>query len=44
MKRYWHVKLSCGKGCTMIIEDACSQDDAIIHAKDRFGDRVLTVV
>jgi len=43
MKRCWYVTLKDGTKCTMIIEDPCTAEEAIFHAKHRFDDRVLMV-
>lgn len=42
-KRCWTVTLKDSKQCTMIIEDPCSADEALQHARDRFDNRVIKV-
>lgn len=42
-KRCWRVIFTNGKACTMIIEIECGFDEALMHAKHRFFEMVLTV-
>lgn len=43
VKRYWRISLKTGENCTMIIEDPCSYEEALQHARDRFFNNVLIV-